>query len=677
MKKIDLHIHTISTVSDHAFNFSMDALIQYVNTAKLDAIAITNHNIFDVEQFMQIAGELSIPVFPGIEIDIENGHLLVITEKSDLEDFIPKCQQIHRFNGGSNTSFVTEEQFISVFGILLNKYLLIPHYDKDPKLALSKVPEIAKFITCGEVSSLKKFLSQKKKENVPVPVLFSDWRACEPFSELDGRQTYIDIEEITLTALKYSLRDREKVSISPEDGHTLFQVLDNGLQISTGLTVVLGKRSSGKTYTLNQIAEQFTDGKYIEQFSLLSRDNSTDQESFNATLRNRGDCLAENYLSPLKAVLDDVRLIDLEQDSKDIDDYLKALKKAANEASRQDIFSRAALYQESLYSTKDLSTLVNLIDAVDTLIANSEYQDIIQKHIEPTALYSLAIDLRKKYINEQTKILQKKYVNDIVISIKNELQVRSSTTPIPDIDFYTILMNKSKVSRFEEIAELVKKERIIEQRNLYSYRIIAKVAPFSGAREMQKVSRTRMTFSDAFAQYEYPYQFLKQLKSKEDLPTSEYYKFFAHITYNVLNQYGTQASGGERSEYNLLQELTDATRSDILLLDEPESSFDNMFLKDGVDTLLKEISQHIPVVIATHNNTIGVSVHPDYIIYTSKEILSDGSVKYHVYSGHPSSAELIDLEGNTISRRSVLLDCLEAGEPAYIDRRISYEILNN
>ena len=235
---------------------------------------------------------------------------------------------------------------------------------------------------------------------------------------------------------------------------------------------------------------------------MLSRDNSTDQESFNATLRNRGDCLAEKYLSPLKAVLDDVRLIDLEQDNKDIDDYLKALKKAATEASRQDIFSRAALYQESLYSTKELSTLVNLIDAVDALIKNSEYQDIIQRHIEPTALRSLAIDLRKKYIKEQTEILQKRYVNDIVTSIKNELQVRSSTTPIPDIDFYTILMNKSKVSRFEEIAKLVKKERIIEQRNLYSYRIIAKVEPFSGAREMQKVSRTRMTFSDAFGQYE-------------------------------------------------------------------------------------------------------------------------------------------------------------------------------
>lgn len=29
-----------------------------------------------------------------------------------------------------------------------------------------------------------------------------------------------------------------------------------------------------------------------------------------------------------------------------------------------------------------------------------------------------------------------------------------------------------------------------------------------------------------------------------------------------------------------------------------------------------------------------------------------------------------------ISRKSVLLDCLEAGEAAYMDRRNSYEILN-
>lgn len=150
----------------------------------------------------------------------------------------------------------------------------------------------------------------------------------------------------------------------------------------------------------------------------------------------------------------------------------------------------------------------------------------------------------------------------------------------------------------------------------------------------------------------------------------------SNITYEVFNQYGSPASGGERSEYNLLQELSDGVKNSILILDEPESSFDNIFLRDGVDSLLKDISKTIPVIIATHNNTIGVSVHPDYIVYACKEVLSDGKLEYHLYSGYPSSEDLVDLKGNHISRKSVLLDCLEAGEAAYMDRRNSYEILN-
>ena len=185
----------------------------------------------------------------------------------------------------------------------------------------------------------------------------------------------------------------------------------------------------------------------------------------------------------------------------------------------------------------------------------------------------------------------------------------------------------------------------------------------------------KTVFSDAFKEYNDPYKFLQVLKGK-DIPASEYYKYFVNITYEVFNQYGSPASGGERSEYNLLQELSDGVKNSILILDEPESSFDNIFLRDGVDSLLKDISKTIPVIIATHNNTIGVSVHPDYIVYACKEVLSDGKLEYHLYSGYPSSEDLVDLKGNHISRKSVLLDCLEAGEAAYMDRRNSYEILN-
>ena len=58
-------------------------------------------------------------------------------------------------------------------------------------------------ITCGEVSSVKKFISQKKQSDDLVPILFSDWRACEPLENLDNRQTFIDVEDITLPAMPY------------------------------------------------------------------------------------------------------------------------------------------------------------------------------------------------------------------------------------------------------------------------------------------------------------------------------------------------------------------------------------------------------------------------------------------------------------------------------------------
>lgn len=676
MKKIDLHIHTISTVSDHDFQFSLDKLIEYVESEELEAIAITNHNLFDRQQYETIVASISIPVFPGIEIDIENGHLLVITEVSDIDNFCEKCSRVFRINGSDNTSFLTEQDFIDIFGDL-KKYLLVPHYDKTPALSLQRIPNIQNNISCGEVSSVKKFISMKKMQDDLVPVLFSDIRISKDVNEWSKRQMFVDVEELSISSIKYALCDSAKVSVSPEDGHTVFEVLDNGLCISTGLTVVLGKRSSGKSFTLDRINEQFENAKYIEQFALLSTDDASDQRQFEQALRIQGDTVAEAFLAPFRSVVEDVDGIDLYQDDQDIEKYLKALMKAASEAERQDVFAKCSMFQETQFSIKDLKSLDELINAVDALLQNTEYRDIISRHMHRESLLKLAIDLREQFIREREKIILMLYTNDIVVSIQRELQVRSSNTPIPDVDFYQILLNREKVKRFIDIAKQVKRNRVIEQRSLYSYRVVAKAAPYEGAQALQRTSRSRMVFSDAFKKYDEEYEYLQMLKQKEDLPSSEYYKYFAQITYEVLNQYGTPASGGERSEYNLLQQLTDAARSEILLMDEPESSFDNLFLKDGVNTLLKELSKHIPVVIATHNNTIGASLHPDYLIYTEKEIRLDGEVKYHLYYGYPSSTDLTDLEGNKKKRKDIMLDCLEAGEPAYMDRRHSYEILND
>ena len=244
MKKVDLHIHTVATVSDHYFEFSMDTLQSYVECKEIDAIAVTNHNLFDRKQYEEICKKISVPVFPGIEIDVEQGHLLLITSSDDLDDFEPRCKHIQEKNA-TNTSWISEDDLLEYFPNI-GKYILIPHYDKSPKLELHRIPKIKDHITCGEVTSVKKFIAMKKRSEELVPILFSDERMEQSRAQFPDRQTFIDVEELSIKAFKHALRDRAKVSLSPDEGNVLFQILDNGLQISTGLTVVLGGRSSGK-----------------------------------------------------------------------------------------------------------------------------------------------------------------------------------------------------------------------------------------------------------------------------------------------------------------------------------------------------------------------------------------------------------------------------------------------
>lgn len=278
MKKVDLHIHTVATVSDHYFEFSMDTLQSYVECKELDAIAVTNHNLFDRKQYEEICKKISVPVFPGIEIDVEQGHLLLITSPDDLDDFEPRCKHIQEKNS-TNTSWISEDDLLEYFPTI-GKYVLIPHYDKSPKLELHRISKIKDHITCGEVTSVKKFISMKKRSGELVPILFSDERMENREAQFPDRQTFIDIEELSINALKHALRDRAKVSLSPDEGNVLFQILDNGLQISTGLTVVLGGRSSGKSYTLDAINDQYEHAAYIRQFELLARDEEADKRRF-------------------------------------------------------------------------------------------------------------------------------------------------------------------------------------------------------------------------------------------------------------------------------------------------------------------------------------------------------------------------------------------------------------
>ena len=164
--------------------------------------------------------------------------------------------------------------------------------------------------------------------------------------------------------------------------------------------------------------------------------------------------------------------------------------------------------------------------------------------------------------------------------------------------------------------------------------------------------------------------------SDDNLARSELYRLFAKIEYKILNRDGFEVSGGERSEFRLLQEIKDAQNYDVLLIDEPESSFDNMFLKSDVNQIIREISESMPVVVVTHNNTVGASIGADYLLYTSKEV-ENGKVTYTIYSGHPTDKTLKSIDGRSIKSHEIMLNSLEAGRKTYESRRRGYEAIED
>lgn len=674
MKKIDLHIHTVPTISDSHFDFSLNEFKRYVAEANLDAVAVTNHDIFDGTQFREIKKALDITVFPGIEVNLEKGHVLIISDGSNLDDFEARTNLVSKKITQTGDS-ISVDELEKIFGDLGN-YLVIPHYDKSPSIAGDTLEKIKPYVSAGEVDSAKKFIRAIKDKTKFTPVLFSDVRIKHDLAKLPTRSTYIDGGELTLAAIRSCLRDKAKVTLSENDGNNLWQIFEDGQKLSTGLNILLGERSSGKTYTLNKISSTIENVKYIKQFSLVQQNEASYEREFNNDVEKKRSCFIDEYLSGLKSVLDNIMSVDLSANDRQMEQYIATLLKSAEDADRRDAFSKTALFGEVDFPVGQTNTLKDLIESVRQVIENVEYKTIIEKHLELVSLKNLACELIELLWNKALEDKKKKLVNELVRDVKQILKRRTSAVQVEDVDLYKINMDRKRVERFRGIVEFLKKEAVVSEESIQGFRIEAKKEPFAGAGEIKKASGVNTAFSDAFREYDEPYKYLRVLLSNENLSRSELYKLFVKISYRILNKDGFEVSGGERSEFRLLQEITDAQNYDALLIDEPESSFDNLFLKSDVNKILKEISKSMPVVVVTHNSTVGASVGADYLLYARKE-LEAGKPVYRLYSGYPTDKKLFSTDGQTISSHGIVMDSLEAGMDAYDSRRQRYEAIKH
>ena len=583
MKKIDLHIHTIKTVSDSIkgdeFEYSFDKLKEYVQQRNIDAISITNHNVFDLEQYKDIRDNIGIVVFPGIEIDLENGHILIITKDSDVIDFYKRCQRVHELIKTQDDT-LSFEKFDEIFHER-EKYLLIPHYKKNPKLKADIIQKVGN-IYAGEVKNQREFEVLKKSKSPIVPAFFSDMRSVANLKNFPMRQTYVDVDEVTLESLKYALKDKSKVYLSANK-NSLFELLPDGFQASTGLNVILGNRSSGKSVTLNKIENYNSNVKYIKQFALIEKDENNEEQIFSKKVKQKKSGVIEDYLKEFKEVLTDILSIDVKKYENDLVDYVQTWIEYAIDYDKRDSFAKAVLYTSGEVDCLDEGDAIKVIDALIVLLSNNKYHNLIDKYLERDKIIELLKELLICYDKIRLKNTIAKETNLIVGMIKNKLTLQSNIISPKSFNFKEYYISKKKIEVFNELFNEIKKPRIVMNEKINKFTVVAETRGFSSATELKNSYGKKISFKAAMEQYNEGYKYILELKNIESIPETDFYRLIVYFDYKILNEYKLKVSGGERSEFRLLEELNDVSYYDMLLIDEPESSFDNMFLNQEVN----------------------------------------------------------------------------------------------
>jgi len=133
--KIDVHVHTKKCKQGDATTreITPSRFRDILLATDVKVLAITNHNVFDINQYNEICSEVEneMQVWPGVELDImegENrGHLLVIVSPNKAKEFSKVIELI--------TMGMTPDTFnISIDSTLQNfdslEPLYIAHYQQ-------------------------------------------------------------------------------------------------------------------------------------------------------------------------------------------------------------------------------------------------------------------------------------------------------------------------------------------------------------------------------------------------------------------------------------------------------------------------------------------------------------------------------------------------------------------
>lgn len=677
-KKIDFHIHTIASIKDSDFTFSLDWLKKYVEATELDAIAITNHDLFDENNFREISEALpDIKIYPGIELALDIGHVNIVFPRDcigELSSFSQWLSTVHQ----TNTDHITCEELCDNLSCW-NQGIYI--FELNKSKSVKEIPDIFNDVTCvGGVSNQLRFNIAKNNPDSIAPCLFSDAHATEQDSDnrndivkLQNKQTYLQIDSCEFEDIKRCLQDKSKISISKENLKDVVNI--DGINISSGLNLVVGKRGTGKTHFLNRIKESIEDEYYeIKQFETARADKYIEQQRKEQGLTAISSW-QEKYINEFSKIKSYIQ--DTGTELNDIEKFLTDVKRFATEMARSQSSQKYSLFKETEFELSNIEYIRDALINIKKVIEKNEIWKLLsnaaQKKNNFIEVYS---ELRDIYLKHKRDNELRQKVNAIMGDIKATLTARTGISNIQECSINKVIHKYQLEKKIDDFLKRIIVETPMKNERLHGYQIQVNLVPYQTATQFQKeIGIKEAVHNDLIKIYRDKdfITFLKNLKQKNFYNEANFAEYLVRKEVKLLDSDGVPASGGQAVGFALMLRLNEAKNKPVILIDEPESSLDNAYIKTELNKELKNLAENSMVVVITHNSTLGALLEPDYLIVTSKSDCGD----YSIMSGEFSSSKIRDAEGIEEKSYNKFVEAMESGIDSYTKKGVVYENLNN
>ncbi len=709
--RIDIHCHTKkSKIGDPATRSTTKELFKAkVMEAGVNLLCITNHNEFDLEQYIEYREEVKdfCDVWPGIELDVllindKIGHALIVCDPDNaqlLSDHIAKL-----VNGDCENFKANTDQLAQLSNELSS--LVIVHYYKSRNFTDDDVEELGKKMDNptrllkepAQFSSLG--ILHYKNERAIIGSDVKDWNDYEKCNfgdmkfKVKGFKNFVKLVEKEITFIE-SLVNRVESETITVYGRASDSTHPFEIPIFNDINIIFGDKGSGKSEILESLKNYYaSNGKGYVHFKGGDKDKwykellGVVKESYIAH-----DYFGKNS-SEIFGLIDSFK----EENAIGIKPFVKYRKQQVTNENLQKFKAKDLTFPDSISSEK-LEKHKNEYDQTLEFMKDFKSFEIASQDFEKSkqldALLKNILDMASELIKEDWLDFQAsklcyhftREMRDLAasqtgtvpaptstglltfvrnrINLKREIELFNSylCSPNKEVSKYIgDISDKGKGMIHEEI-RFVNLESVnkTEAKNIINCNKRSIIAFLENIEEV----KASLYSNDLLAKLEV----LRQVKQESGI--CDFEKFLVVKKEFRLANTNYVPSSGEKAILALQHELISNIESkDIFLIDEPELNLGGVYIEQNIVPLLKRLALFSKtIVIATHDANIAVRTRP---VNSIMKITNNNS--YQTYIGNMFTDKMVNINdiNDVKSWREYSAKFLEGGLDAFDERGYLY-----